>query len=87
VQRFKAALNRAWQQRRPRPYRLSDALDFPGPEVLKLEQIAKQFSRALTDHDRVRLRNPLQTRRKVRGLADHRLFLRCTRTDQIADDD
>ena len=36
--------------------------------------------------DRVRLCNRLQTRRKVRGLADDRLLLSGTRTNQVADD-
>jgi hypothetical protein len=54
---------------------------------LQLEKVAKEFSRVLGDHDRVRLGNPLQTRRKVWGLADYRLLLSRTRPDQVADDD
>jgi hypothetical protein len=56
------------------------------PEVLKLEQIAQQFSCTLGNDHRVRLCNGLRTRRKVRGLADDRLFLSGTRTNQVADD-
>ena len=57
------------------------------PEVLKLEEIAEELSRALGDDDRVRLGNALQARREVRRLADDAALLRLTRSDQIADDD
>ena len=55
-------------------------------EVLKLEQIAEELPRALSDDDAVRLCNALQARRKVRRLADDRLLLSRTRSDQVADD-
>ena len=87
MQRLEAALNRAWPQRRPGPYRLGDALEFLGPEVLQLEQIAEQFSCALGDDDRVRLGNALAD--APQGSASRRrpLLLSLTRSDQIADDD
>ena len=56
-------------------------------EVFKIEEIAEELSRALGDDDRVRLGNALQTRREVRRLADDRLLLSRTRSDQIADYD
>ena len=56
------------------------------PEVLKLEQIAEELSRAFGNHDAVRLRNALQACRKVRRLADDGLLLRSARSDQVADD-
>ena len=57
-----------------------------GSEVLKLEQIAEELSRALGDDHAVRLGNALQARRKVRRLADDCLLLRSARPDQVADD-
>ena len=87
VQRLEAAFNRAWPQRRPGPHRPGDALEVLGPEVLQLEQIAEQFSRALGDDDGVRLGNALQACREVRRLADDAALLRLTRSDQIADHD
>ena len=35
------AVKRACPRRRLRPYRLGNAFDFPGPEVLQLEEIAR----------------------------------------------
>ena len=87
MQRLEAAFRRTRPQRRPGPHRPGDALEVLGPEVLKLEQIAEEFSRALSDDDRVRLGNPLQARREVRCLADNAALLRLTRADQVADDD
>jgi hypothetical protein len=55
-------------------------------KVLKLEQVAKELSRALRNDHAVRLRNALQARRKVRRLAYDCLLLRSARTDQVADD-
>ena len=87
MQRLEAARNRAWPQRRPGSHRLGDALEFLGPEVLKVEQIAKKLSCALGDDDRVRLGDPLEARREVRRLADDAALLRLTRSDQVANDD
>ena len=61
VQRLEAAFNRNRPQRRPVPCRPGDALEVPVPEVLKLEEIAEKFSRALGDDDPIRLGNSLQT--------------------------
>ena len=63
AQRLEAALHRACAQRRPSPHRSGDALEVLGSEVLKVEQIAQEFARALSDDDGVRLGNPLQARR------------------------
>ena len=56
-------------------------------EVLQLEQIAEELSRALGDDDRIRLGNALQPCREVRRLADDAALLRLARSDQIADHD
>ena len=61
VQRLEAAFNRNRPQRRPGPCRPGDALEVPVPEVLKLEEIAEKFSRALGDDDPIRLGDSLQT--------------------------
>jgi len=61
VQRLEAAFNRNRPQRRPVPCRPGDALEVPVPEVLKLEEIAEKFSRALGDDDPIRLGDCLQT--------------------------
>ena len=87
MQRLEAAFHRTRSQRREGPHRPGDALEVLCPEVLKLEQIAEKPSRALGDDDHVRLGDPLQTRRKVRRLADDAALLRLTRSDQVADDD
>ena len=76
MQRLEAAFHRTRPQRRPGPHRPGDALEVLGPEIPELEEIAEKLSRALRDNDRVRLGNRLQTRRKVRRLADDRLLLR-----------
>ena len=87
VQRLEAAFHRTRPQRRPGSHRPGDALEVLGPEVLQLEQIAEQLSRALGDDDRVRLGDPLQARREVRRLADDAALLRLPRSDQVADHD
>jgi hypothetical protein len=61
VQCLEAAFNRNRPQRRPGPCRPGDALEVPVPEVLKLEEIAEKFSRALGDDDPIRLGDSLQT--------------------------
>ena len=87
MQCLEAAFDGARPQCRPGAHRLGDALEVSGAEVLQLEEIAEKLSRALGDDDRVRLGNPLQTRRKVWRLADDAAFLRLARSDQIADYD
>ena len=86
MQRFEAAFRRTRPQRRPGSRRQGDALEVPGPEVLQLEQIAEQFSRALGDDDRVRFGDRLQPRREVRRVADDTALLRLSRSQKIADD-
>ena len=51
VQRLEAALHGTCPQRRPGPHRPGDALEVLGPEVLKLEEIAEESSRAFGDDD------------------------------------
>ena len=75
------------RKRRPGPHWLGDTLQVFGSKVLKFEQVAEELSRALSDDDGVRFSNSLQARRKVRRLADDAALLRCSRSDQIADDD
>src|SRR5215471_2721413 len=87
MQGFEAALDGTRPHRRPGKYRVSDALEVPGPEVLKLKQTAKKPSRALGDDNHVRLGNALQARRKVRRFTDDAALLRVARPDQVADDD
>ena len=87
MQRLEAAFHRTRPQRRPGPHRPGDTLEVLRAEVLELEQIAEKLSRALSDDHRVRLGDPLQTRREVRRLADDAALLRLTRSDQVADHD
>ena len=87
MQRVEAAFKRTRPQRRPGPYRIGDTPEFAGPKVLKLEQIAEQFPRALGDDDRVRPGDALQAGCKVRCLANDAALLRLARPDQVADYD
>ena len=87
VQCLEAAFRRTSPQRRPGSHRPGDTLEVLRPEVLKLEQIAKELPRSFSDDHHVRLGNPLQTRREVRRLADDAALLRLSRSDQVADDD
>ena len=86
MHRLEAAFRRTRPQRREGPHRPGDALEVLGPEVLKLEQIAEKFPRALGNDHHVRLGDALQTRREVRRLADDAALLRLARSDQVADD-
>ena len=56
-------------------------------EVLKSEEVAEEFSRAVSDDDGVWLGSALQTGCDIRGLADNSLLLSGTCSDQIADYD
>jgi hypothetical protein len=87
MQCFEAAFDQRWSQDSPGSHRLGDALDVFGSEVLKIEQIAEKFARALRDDDHVRFGDALQTRGNIRGLTDNRLLLSGTRSDQVANDD
>jgi len=53
------------------------------PKVLQLKEIAEQPSRAFGDDDHARLRDPLQARSKVRGLAYDAALLCFTRTEEV----
>ena len=70
VQRLEAACNQTRPECHPDVHRPRDALKLLCPKILQLEQIPEQLSCAVSDDDRVRLGNPLQTRRKVGCLAD-----------------
>ncbi|MGB9399202.1 MAG: hypothetical protein WCB69_08430, partial [Pseudolabrys sp.] len=71
VQRLEAACRGTRAQHCPGPRRPGDALDVPGPEVLKFKEIAEKAARAVADDNHVRLGDRLQARREVRCLANH----------------
>src|SRR4029077_13311709 len=72
-------------QCRPYPHWPYDALEVSRSEVVEFEQIAKEPSRAIGDDHCVRLGDPLQSSRQVRGLANDATLLRLPRSDQVAD--
>ena len=84
--RLEAALGPALAQYSRGHHRRAQALELDGTEIRVLEQPAGQPPRARRDHHRAGLGQRLQPRRKVRRLADHRLFLRRAPADQIPDD-
>jgi hypothetical protein len=86
MQRFEAAFDRSRSQDSPSPDRTSYPLQFLGAEVVQVEKIAEQFSRALGDDNHVRLGNALEARCEVWGLADDRLLLGRSSPNQVADD-
>ena len=86
MQRLEAALGGALAHHPRGHHRRAQAPELDGTEILVLEQPAGQPPRARRDHHRPRLGQCLQPRREVRRLADHRLLLRRTLADQIADD-
>ena len=67
--------------------RLGKALRCLPAEVAQPEQVADQAAGGAGEDDLPGLRQSLQARREVGGLADHRLLLRRALADQIADDD
>jgi hypothetical protein len=85
VESLEAAFHRSLSQGGPGSHRPCNALEVLCSEVLKLEQIAEQFSRAFGNHYAVRLCDTLQARRKVRRLAYDCLLLRSARPNQVAD--
>ena len=88
LQRLEAALGRGPRRAtRQAAHRLGEALERLRPEIVELEQAADQPPGRLGDHDAARLGQRLQPGREVRRLADHRLLLRRTLADQIADHD
>jgi hypothetical protein len=64
-----------------------DALEVLGPEVLQLEEITEESSRALSDDDRIRLGDALKARREIRRLAHDSTFLGVPGPGEIADYD
>src|SRR5450755_4844080 len=87
MQCLEATFRRTSPQRRPGSHRPGNTLEVFRPEVLELKQIAKESPGSFSDDHHVRLVNPLQTRREVRGLTDDAALLRLSRSDQVADDD
>ena len=87
VQGVKAAFDGTRPQRGPGPRRPGDTLEILGSEIPEFEEIAEQLSRAVGDHDHVRLGQRLQARRQVRRVADDATFLRISRSDQVTDHD
>ena len=75
MQRFEPAFHRTCAQYRPGVHRPGDALEVLCPKVLKLEQIAEQFSRAFGNDHPIRLGDALQTRREAWRLANDGLLL------------
>ncbi len=86
VQCLEAALDGARVQHLPRPDRLGKAFELDSPEVAVLEEIADQPARPRPNHDGVRLGQRLQPGGQVGRLADDRLLLRRSGTDEIAHD-
>jgi len=76
VQRLEAAFDGTRSQRCPGPHRSGDAFEVFGPEVIQLEDIADQPSRALVDDHHIRLGDRLQARRQIGGLTDDAGFRR-----------
>ena len=70
----------------PGSHRPCDTLEVLCCKVLKFEQTTDEPPGAFGNHDAVRLRNALQTSRKVRRLANDCLLLRSARADQITYD-
>ena len=87
VQRLEAALGAALAFDPPGGQRLGEAFEALRPEVGQLEQPADQPARRLADHHRPGRRERLQSRRQVRRLPDHGLFLGRALADQLADHD
>ena len=85
VERLEPALDPTLAQRGPGSNGLGDALEVFQPEIPEFEEIAEEPSRPVGNDDPIRLRYPLQARRKVRRLADDAALLRLARADKIAD--
>ena len=85
VQCLEPALGDAPAQYPRGHHRRAQALELDGAQVHVLEETAGQPPRARRDHHRARFGQRLQPRREVGRLSDHRLFLRGTLADQIAD--
>ena len=84
---LETALSAALTQGLPSMNRLCDTFERMIAKIGHLEQVTQEPAGARSDDDRSRFGQSLQTRCKIWCLAHHRLFLRGTLTDQIADDD
>jgi hypothetical protein len=87
VQCLKTALNHAWPQGRVGSNGFGDAFEFLGSKVLQFKQASEQPPRILSEDDRVRLSDALQTCCEVGCLADDATLLRLSRSDQVANHD
>ena len=85
MQRLEAVCDWTRPQRFPDPRGFRDPLDVARSEVLKLEETAEKFSRALGDDHAVGFGDPLQPRREVRRVADDATLLRLAGPEKIAD--
>src|SRR6516162_8455930 len=65
-------------------HRRGNTLEVPNPELLKLEEGAEKSSRTVGNDDCIRLRDPLESCREVRGLADNATLLSFARAYQVA---
>ena len=83
--RFEPALDRPLGLDRERPDRLADAFELALTQGLELKAGPKQPPRRIGDHHLAGGSSRLQARCKIRSVADHRLLLRGTLADQIAD--
>ena len=70
----------------PSRNRTRKSLQFVLAGAFQLEQAAKQIVRRLADEDGVRLRERLQPRGEIGGLADNGTLLRCAGADDFTDD-
>ena len=84
---LETALDGAFPQNPPRPNRRGEPLQFSDAEILILEESRQQLVRALRDDHGAWLGKCLQPGGKIGRFAHDRLFLRCTGTDKIANDD
>ena len=85
--RLEAALRAAAAEHPPGPHGCGEALEAVDAEVGVLEQAAEQAPGGRVDDHAARLGQGLEAGGEVRGLADHRLLLRRTLADQVADHD
>ena len=85
VERLEAAFGATLALDPPGGERLGEALEAPRAEIGQLEEATDQPARGLADDHGPRRRERLQSCGEVRRLADHRLLLRGTLADQIAD--
>ena len=80
------ALDGSWSQCGPSVHRTYNSLQVLRPQILEVEQIAKELSRTLGDNRSVRLGESLELCGDVRRLADDGALLRASRIGHITDD-